>query len=94
MKWKTAEIHSRSIWTSTTTTRKYLLKKWIYEDCGTVGYCLAIKRKETVPFTERCMDLGAVTQTEVNQKESKYCIVMHMFAMIETVQMILLAKEK
>ena len=39
------------------------------EDCGTVGYCLAIKRKETVPFTERCMDLEAVTQTEVNQKE-------------------------
>ena len=39
------------------------------EDCGTVGYCLAIKRDETVPFTEMCMDLETVTQTEVNQKE-------------------------
>lgn len=54
------------------------LKEMDIEDCGTVGYCLAIKRSEIVPFTERCMDLETVTQTvisktvitqTVNQKE-------------------------
>lgn len=39
------------------------------EDCGTVGYCLAIQRNEIVPFTEMCMDLETVTQPEVHQKE-------------------------
>ena len=39
----------------------------------------AIKRNRTVPFAETYMDLETVVQSEVNQKEKKYHILMHIF---------------
>ena len=47
-------------------TEKWIKKTWYIRK---MEHYSAIKRNETVPFTERCMDLEAVTQTEVNQKE-------------------------
>ena len=35
----------------------------------TMGYYLAIKRNEIVPFAETWMDLEPVIQSEVSQKE-------------------------
>ena len=42
----------------------------------TMEYYSAIKRDEIVPFVEMRMDLEAVIQSEVSQKEkNKYCMI-------------------
>ena len=42
----------------------------------TMEYYSAIKRDEIVPFVETRMDLEAVIQSEVSQKEkNKYCMI-------------------
>ena len=41
-----------------------------------VEYYSAIKRNNTVPFAEMCLDLETIIQTEISQKEkNKYCII-------------------
>ena len=57
-------------------TEEWIKKMWyIY----TIEYYSAIKRNKIVSFAETWMDLEAVIQSEVSQKEkNKYCILTHM----------------
>ena len=51
--------------------KKWIKKMWyIY----TMEYYSVIKRNETVPFAETWMDLDAVIQSEVSQKEK--CLIL------------------
>ena len=60
-------------------TDEWIKKMWyIY----TMDYYSAIKRKETALFVVRWMDLVAVIQSEVSQKEkNKYCMLTHIYGM-------------
>ena len=47
---------------------------------NTVEYCLAIKRNTFESVLMRWMNLGAITQSKVSQKEkNKYCILTHVY---------------
>ena len=45
------------------------LDRGVDREDNTVGYYSAIKWEEIVPFSETCMDLEPVIQSEVSQKE-------------------------
>ena len=52
----------------------------IYAHIYIMGYYLAIKKKEILPFAATWMDLESVIQSEVSQKEkNKYCMLTQMY---------------
>ena len=56
-------------------TDEWLENMW-YMD--TLEYYSTIKRNEIESFVEIWMDLQTIIQSEVSQKEKKYCILMRM----------------
>ena len=68
-------IHSINEVYVSTTTSQFLLSSPFY--MYTVEYYQTIKRNEIGSFVETWLDLQSVLQSEVCQKENKYCILTH-----------------